>query len=97
LKVRKVGSLTCGILLILFGVLCFVQMFLPMLNYGIILKLWPVILIMLGGEMLFSNFQKKYEKIIYDIGAILLTMTLAVFAMVMGILEYCVEIGGVYL
>lgn len=54
MKTRRVGSLTCGALLIIFGVLFMVHMFVPALKYEFIIKFWPVILIALGVEMLLS-------------------------------------------
>ncbi len=85
MRVRRVGSITCGILLIFFGILFMVHMFYPPLSLVVIMKLWPIILVSLGGEMIVS---------------ILLVLLLACFAVGMGVLEYFMEYyqqyGAVY-
>ena len=58
MRTRRVGSITCGILMILFGILFMVHMFYPPLSLEIIMKLWPLILIALGGELLASNMKR---------------------------------------
>ena len=74
MKTRRVGSLTCGALLIIFGVLFMVHMFVPALKYEFIIKFWPVILIALGVEMLLSCRNKEEGiKLKYDGAAIFLT------------------------
>lgn len=50
MKTRRVGSLTCGALLIIFGVLFMVHMFVPALKYESFLNSGPVILIALGDR-----------------------------------------------
>lgn len=103
MRVRKVGSITCGILMIFFGILFMVHMFYPPLSLGTIMKLWPLILIALGGEMIASNIKRGEEKeeiLKYDKGAIFLVFLLACFSAGMGILEYCMnfytQYGAVY-
>ena len=55
MRTRRVGSITCGLAMVFFGILFLVHMFFPALSFRMILKLWPLILILLGGEMLVSN------------------------------------------
>ena len=99
MRTRRVGSITCGILMILFGILYMVHMFYPPLSLEIIMKLWPLILIALGGELLASNMKKgegQEEILRYDKGAIFLVFLLACFAAGMGILEYCMNFYAQY-
>lgn len=92
MKTRRVGSVTCGILLIVFGVLFGVHLFFPALSYEMIFRLWPCILIALGIEMLLSAKKSGEEEVIkYDGAAIFLTVILAFFAMGMGVVEFCME------
>ena len=94
MRTRRVGSITCGIIMIFFGVLFLVHMFYPSLSLETIMKLWPLILIMLGGEMILSNVKrgKEEEEVLkYDKGAIFLVFLLTCFSVVMGITEYCME------
>lgn len=99
MRVRRVGSITCGILMVFFGILFMVHMFYPPLSLEVIMKLWPLILISLGGEMIASNIRREGEKeevMKYDKGAIFLVFLLACFAVGMGILEYCMNYWAQY-
>lgn len=78
---RRVGTMTLGISLIGAGILFAAHLVIPgALNYYDIFRLWPVILILLGIEVLIANMKNKEEKIIYDGWAMfimILTMCLA--------------------
>ena len=98
MKTRRVGSLTCGIVLVLVGVLCLVHIFWPALRYEYILRGWPIILILVGIEMLLANaFPSEDMEIKYDAAAIVLVFILVIFAVCMGFVEYVVENYGWYL
>ena len=58
-KTRRVGSISCGLLLIVFGTLFFLHIFMPFINLTLIMKLWPLILIAIGTEMLVANIRMK--------------------------------------
>ena len=101
MRVRRVGSITCGILLVFFGLLFMVNMFYPALSLQVIMKLWPLILISLGCEMIGSNIHKENgngeeEVLKYDKGAVFLVILLACFAVGMGILEYGMDYYAQY-
>ena len=77
--------------MILFGSLFLVHMFLPALSLEVIMKLWPLILIALGCEMLISNVRRgenEEEVLKYDKGAIFLVFLLSCFSAVMGMIEF---------
>lgn len=88
MRTRRVGSITCGVVLILFGVLFLLHMVMPALTYDFIFRLWPLILVFLGAEILLSNLKKTKEAMKYDGGAILLIIVLAFFSMIMGAAEF---------
>lgn len=100
IRIHRVGSVTFGILLVLTGILFLTRLFLPGLDYEAVIHFWPLILISLGIEVLLGCTRKTYEirdekgqlleqnKIIYDIAAIILTMVLTGFSMIMGILDF---------
>ncbi len=97
MRVHRVGSITCGILMVFFGILFMVHMFYPALSLEIIMKLWPLILISLGCEMIGANIRKGEEEALkYDRGAIILVFLLACFAVGMGVLEYCMNYYAQY-
>ncbi len=68
-----------------------VHMFYPALSLALIMKLWPLILIALGSEMLISNIRRgdgQEEVLKYDGGAIFLVFLLTCFAVAMGMIEW---------
>ena len=100
MKIRRVGTLTCGILLVVIGLLCLVHIFWPIFHYEYLLRGWPIILILVGTEMLVANrayLKSENVEIKYDLGAIILIFIMVIFAMCMGVMEYMVTNMGKYL
>lgn len=103
IRIRRVGSVTFGVVLIVTGILFLLRLFLPELEYIMIFRLWPVILILLGIEVLLGTRHKTFEvldgkgniteqsKTVYDVAAILLTVVLTGFAICMGMLDWAVR------
>jgi hypothetical protein len=91
IKTHRVGTLTLGGMLLAFGLLFLLRIFLTGLSFDIIFKLWPIIFIFLGLEILIANFVQKQEKLIYDKTAFALIILLSFFAMGMSIVEFCME------
>lgn len=88
IKGRRVGTFTAGIVLVIFGIVFFMRTLMPYINYSWIISLWPVVLILLGVELLVAYVVNKKEEIQYDFGAILLVIILSFFAMGMGGVEF---------
>lgn len=109
IKVRRVGSVTFGTVLIVTGILFLVHIFLPGFHYFLIYRFWPVILILLGVEVLAGSRQKTYEiidnqgnvveqsKVVYDVAAILLMIALTAFAMCMGLIDWAYQAEGCFM
>ncbi len=91
MRTRRVGSVTCGIVLIFFGTLFLLHMLIPELTYGFIFRLWPLVLVFLGVEVLLSNLKKTEAAMKYDAPAIFLILVLAFFSMGMGAVEYIIS------
>lgn len=94
MRIRRVGSVTCGASLIVFGILFLLSSFLQELDYSFILHFWPVILIGLGTEMLAATHQCLHDEnctLKYDRGAIFIMIILMFFASGMGIAEFCLQ------
>lgn len=91
-RTHRVGSITFGVLLILFGSLFLAQAFIPALEYLMILRLWPCVFILLGVEVLVSS-RREGTTYTYDGMAIFLTMLLTVFAFVMAFMDYGLQQG----
>lgn len=91
---RRVGSFTCGIAMVGFGVLFLLNTLFGMVDYTEIFSLWPLLLICMGAEMLFANY--KYSdterfQLVYDKGAIVLLVLVTLFSIGMGITDYCIQ------
>ena len=84
--IHRVGTLTSGISLIVFGTLFLFHMFVPDIDFILIFRFWPCILILLGVEILVGNY-KKANEFIYDKGSVVLMILLMVFALVMGVIN----------
>ena len=91
MKQHRVGTLTLGILLIVFGLLCLARIIFPGLTYELIYKLWPTIFIFLGTEVLITNITQKTDTgLIYDKTSIVLIVLLSFFAMGMAVAEFII-------
>lgn len=102
-KIRRVGTLTFGCMLMLFGALFLIRIFVPGLNYEIIFRCWPCILIVLGIEVLVGNYKAskmagegQQVQFVYDKTAILLTICITFFAMAMAVADFCIQCAYVY-
>jgi UDP-N-acetylmuramyl pentapeptide phosphotransferase/UDP-N-acetylglucosamine-1-phosphate transferase len=91
MNTHKVGTITLGGMLIVFGILFFIRIFFTSISYDIIFKLWPIIFISLGIEVLTANFKQpsKSPKLVYDTTAFVLIILLSLFAIGMAIADFC--------
>lgn len=106
IRIHRIGTVTFGIVLVAGGLLFLTRLFWPDLNYEVIWHLWPVILILLGIEVLWGSRNKNYEirdekgelveqsRIIYDVPAIILMVVLTFFSMIMGMIEWAYTYYG---
>lgn len=82
-RIRRVGTLSSGVVMVVFGIVFLVRMALPWLDCRVIVSFWPLILIMLGAEMLWAYAFGGEDKVKYDVGAVVIILALCVFAMCM--------------
>lgn len=80
-RTHRVGAITTGLSMIVFGILFAVHMITGLIGYEMIFKLWPFMIIGLGVELLISNMLT--EKIVYDKAAVFLLIVTSFFAMCM--------------
>ena len=85
-RTHRVGTITAGLSMVGYGVMFILHLMFDMVDYRMIFSLWPVMLILLGLELLFSNFSKR---IVYDKAAIFLLILMTFFAMGMGVADEC--------
>lgn len=90
-KGRRVGTLTAGIVLVMSGVMYLSHLAFPSIDYLAIVSFWPVILIILGIEIIASYVINKEEKLLYDTGAIWIMVVMCFFAMGMGGAEFIIR------
>lgn len=91
---RRVGSFTCGIAMIGFGILFLLNTLFSVVDYTEIFSLWPLLLICMGAEMLIANVRYSDTErftLVYDKGAIVLLILVTLFAIGMGVTDYCIQ------
>lgn len=93
-RTHRVGTFTAGGSMIVFGTMFLIHLVAGVMSYTTIFSLWPIVLIGLGVELFLSNFFKK--KIVYDKASIFLMITMALFAMLMALVDVCIEVGMAY-
>lgn len=77
IKGRRVGTFTTGIVLVMFGIMFLLRLIYPSIDYLKIASLWPIVLVLLGIEIIVSYSINKEEIMKYDFGAIILILMLS--------------------
>jgi len=90
IKGRRVGTFTSGIVLVMVGIVFLLRLIFPYINYSLIASLWPLVLILLGVEIIVAYVINKEEIMKYDFGAIIILIMLSFFSMGMGCMEYVI-------
>lgn len=90
IKGRRVGTFTTGIVLIMFGIMFLLRLTSLNIDYLMIATLWPLVLVLLGIEIIVAYLINKVETMNYDFAAIFLIVMLSFFAMGMGCMEYVI-------
>lgn len=78
--IHRVGSITCGVVLIAAGVLYLLATFWNAIPVALVFHLWPVIFILLGVEILLSCVLSG-DRIQYDKAAMAVMVLMVLFAM----------------
>lgn len=94
-RTRRIGSITLGITLILSGGVFLINMFFPAFNTVIVLKFWPIILIILGLEVIVEQKLAKGDDVHYkyDFASIFMIAATCFFSMIMAGLEFLFKAG----
>lgn len=93
-RTHRVGSITTGLCMVVYGILLLMHTLFDMISYEIIFSLWPLILISLGVELLLSNWLKR--EIIYDKAAVFLLIIMTFLAMGLACADVCIEASMLY-
>ncbi|MFA9375190.1 MAG: LiaI-LiaF-like domain-containing protein [Lachnotalea sp.] len=91
MKEHRVGTVTLGIMMILFGVLFLIHMLIPALSYDLIYRIWPIMIIALGVEVLLANRKSEKIRFVYDKGAVFLMIIICFFSMSMATIEVLIH------
>ncbi len=83
MRQRRIGTITLGVSLVLFGILFMIRIFGGVLNYTLIFHLWPLILVALGLEILYYICLAPEKVGTYDFAAIIILIMIVFFAMCM--------------
>lgn len=91
LKGRRVGTLTAGIILVMFGILFLLRLIFPSMSFSKIACFWPLVLVFSGIELIVAYIINNEEKLKYDVSAIILMILLSFFAMGMATIEFIIN------
>lgn len=92
-KNRRVGTLTAGASMIIFGLLFMIRLVIPSVTFGLIASLWPIVLILLGIEVIIAYVRNKEEKVRYSAGSVVIIIVLALFTACMVAIQIVMENG----
>ncbi|MDL2324827.1 hypothetical protein LJC61_06740 [Ruminococcaceae bacterium OttesenSCG-928-A16] len=81
-KTRRVGTITMALCLIVTGVLLLLRIFVPGINILYIMQFAPIVLVLLGLEIVVANIFYKNEKLRYDILSVFVSLLLIGASMV---------------
>ena len=93
-RTHRVGAFTSGFCMVGFGVMLLLHNLLDIMDYEMILGLWPLILIGMGIELLLSNVFKS--RIVYDRAAIVLLFVMTLLVLMLAGVDVCMEVSKVY-
>lgn len=91
IKNRRVGTLTAGISMVVFGILFLLRLAVPAVTIRLIASLWPLVLIFLGIEILIAYMLNKEGQMLYDAGSVVLIIALSFFTVCMAAAQMIME------
>ncbi|QAT50513.1 hypothetical protein EQM14_12480 [Caproiciproducens sp. NJN-50] len=94
IKNRRVGTLSAGVSMVVFGILFLLRLFVPAVTLRLIVSLWPLVLVFLGIETLLAYAMNREEKMRYDAGSVVLIVALAFFTVCMAAAQIAAEHSG---
>lgn len=81
MRTKRIGSTTAGVALIAFGIVFLLYILLPSPQIlGIALGFWPLILVMLGVELIIATYRKSETERKYDFASIIMMVLCVLFA-----------------
>lgn len=80
-KTRRVGTITMGACLVAVGVILILAIFLPAMDVLYIARFAPLVLVLLGAEILIAHIRHRDDKLRYDILSVVLCILLIGFSL----------------
>ena len=93
-RTHRVGAFTSGFSMVGFGVMLLLHNLMDIMDYEMILGLWPLILIGMGIELLLSNIFKS--RIVYDKAAIVLLFVMTLLVFFLAGADVCIDVFEEY-
>lgn len=84
-RVRRVGTFTLGISLIATGIVLMLTILVPGFDPAVVCSFAPVLLILLGGEMLYNHFFHRSDLLRYDFLSTFFCLAVMLGASVVGV------------
>lgn len=94
-KTRRVGTVTVGLSMVIFGIMFLLCSVFEVLAYQTVFALWPAILIVLGLELLVYSFFKG--KLVYDKGSVFIMILMLFLSAGMAAVDVCWKAAEYYL
>lgn len=86
-RIHRVGSITAGTSMVIWGALFILYELRVVTELDFVLRLWPLILVGLGIEILWYNAKDK--NMVYDKGAVFLMFIMSGFSVMMAVADKC--------
>ena len=93
-RTHRVGAFTSGFCMVGFGVMLLLHNLFDMMDYEMILGMWPLIVIGMGIELLLSNVFKS--RIVYDKAAIALLFVMTLLVLTLAGVDVGLEMAKTY-
>ena len=93
-RTHRVGAFTSGFCMVGFGVMLLLHNLFDMMDYEMILGMWPLIVIGMGIELLLSNVFKS--RIVYDKAAIALLFVMTLLVLTLAGVDVGLEMAKIY-
>ena len=94
-KTRRVGTVSIGLCMVVFGVMFLLCSLFEVLSYEMVFSLWPVILITLGAELVIYSFFKG--KLYYDKSSVFIMILMLFMAAGLAAVDTCFKLADYFI
>ena len=94
-KTRRVGTISVGLSMVVFGIMFLLCSVFGILSYRTVFAMWPAILVVLGLEILIYSFWKG--KLVYDKGSVFIMILMLFLSAGMAAADVCFKLADYYM